>query len=232
MIGERKAEKGRELPSYVVRRTMPMSDGGMTVVAEQYIYTKKTTDPNNPSGTPQIDVTTGLPKVPNSTTEQTIETWLFGDVLILFLDNEGKMKTGAVIKKRQFCTSTDGQVTLLQKLGVGINPGVNELPYYGISVMQNKDNIYIMYNENPKNAERAAAGKRLLSVRQKTSVTQLVTVTPDGKMHADVLFKSQDKEAGYKMPLMPRSSIQYSANEMIVFGRKGKTMRVSRLTID
>ncbi|MBL7897049.1 MAG: hypothetical protein JNJ99_00850 [Crocinitomicaceae bacterium] len=213
IIGERKAEKGKEMPAYVVRRVMPMSNGGISVVAEHYVYTKNTyTDANGNT--------------------HTSESWLFGNVLVMFLDSEGKMKTAAVIKKRQYCTARDGGATLWQQLGIGMTPGVNELPYYGISVMQNKDNIYVMYNENPKNAERAAAGKKLLSVRQKTSVTQLVTVTPDGKLNADVLFKSQDKEAGYKMPLMPRSSIQYSANEMIVFGRKGKTMRVSRLTID
>ncbi|MBK9190340.1 MAG: hypothetical protein IPM77_01960 [Crocinitomicaceae bacterium] len=213
LIGERRAEKGKEMPAYVVRRTMPMADGGMAVVAEHYVYTKNTsTDANGNT--------------------HTTETWLFGNVLVMFVDDQGKMKTAAVIKKRQYCTARDGGATLFQQLGIGMTPGVNELPYYGISVMQNKDNIYIMYNENPKNAERAAAGKKLLSVRQKTSVTQLVTVTPEGKLNADVLFKSQDKEAGYKMPLMPRSSIQYSANEMIVFGRKGKTMRVSRLTID
>ena len=75
------------------------------------------------------------------------------------------------------------------------------------------------------------ADKKPLSVRQKNSITQLVTITPEGKITSDVLFKSKDKASGYSMPLMPRSSIQYSSNEMIVFGRKGKNMRVSRVTV-
>jgi len=33
------------------------------------------------------------------------------------------------------------------------------------------------------------------------------------------------------MPLMPRSYVQYSKNETIVFGRKGKKMRATRISI-
>lgn len=208
LIGDRKAEKGKEMPPYIVRASIPLSDGGMAVVAEHYVYRQSTDSEGN-----------------------TTESWLYGNAVVMFLDSEGKMTSAGVIKKKQFCTAKNGQATLMQKLGIGVYPGVNELPYYGISIMENNKNVYIMYNENPKNAERLKNDQKPLSVRQKTSVTQLVSFTPDGNLTSDVLFKSQDKEAGYSMPLMPRSSIQYSANEMIVFGRKGKNMRVSRITI-
>lgn len=208
LIGARKAEKGKEMPPYIVRASIPLSDGGMAVVAEHYVYSQSTDSEGN-----------------------TRETWLYGNVVVMFLNNDGKMTSAGVIKKKQLCTAKNGNATLLQQFGIGMYPGVNELPYYGISIMENNKNIYIMYNENPKNAERLKTDKNPLSVRQKNSVTQLVSFTPDGKMSSDVLFKSKDKEAGYSMPLMPRSSMQYSANEMIVFGRKGKNMRVSRLSI-
>ena len=119
----------------------------------------------------------------------------------------------------------------MQKFGIGTTPGVNVVTYYGIAIMETNNNIYVMYNENPKNEARALAGKKPLSVRQKNSITQLLTFKADGNMSTSTLFKSKDKEAGYKMPLMPRSSVQYSKNEMIVFGRAGKTMRASRVTI-
>jgi hypothetical protein len=115
-------------------------------------------------------------------------------------------------------------------LGVGTYPGVNELPYYGISVLENDDNIYLLYNENPKNEARLKEGKNPKSVRQRTSVTMLVTSTPDGKVNGNVLFKSKDRSEGIMMPLMPRSYVQYSENAAIVFGRKGKTMRATRIT--
>lgn len=208
LIGERKAEKGKELPPYVVRAAIPLNDGGMAVVAEHYAYSRYTDSEGN-----------------------TTETWLFGNTLILYLDSEGKMQTAGVIKKKQLCTAKNGAPTLMQQFGLGIYPGVNELPYYGLAIMESNKNVYILYNENPKNAERLQNDQKPLSVRQKNSVTQLVTITPDGKISSDVLFKSKDKSSGYSMPLMPRSSIQYSSNEMIVFGRKGKNMRVSRVTV-
>ncbi|MBK7127773.1 MAG: hypothetical protein IPM74_14965 [Crocinitomicaceae bacterium] len=213
LIGERKAEKGKELPAYEIRRTLPLPNGGMAVVAEHYVYQR--TESTNSSG---------------QTT--TYETWLFGNVVTMFIDADGKMQTAGVLKKKQLCTAKNGNATLMQQMGIGMYPGVNELPYYGIGILEHNGNIMILYNENPKNAERVAAGKNPLSVRQKTSVTQLVTFTPDGNVSSDVLFKSKDKEAGYSMPLMPRSSIQYASNSMVVFGRKGKNMRVSRLTVN
>lgn len=208
LIGERRAEKGKELPAYEIRRTLTLSNGGMAVVAEHYVYSEYTDD--------------------NGVVHQ---TWLFGNTIVMFINAEGKMETAGVIKKKQLCTAKNGNPTLLQTMGIGVYPGVNELPYYGIAIMQNKDNVYILYNENPKNAERLANDQNPLSVRQKNSVTQLVTFSPDGSVKTDVLFKSKDADAGYRMPLMPRSAIQYSDSEMILFGRKGKTMRVSKVII-
>jgi len=212
LIGERQAEKGRELGLYEIRESIALSSGGMAVVAENYIYRSYYTT--------------------NSKGESVHhESWLYGNVVVMYVDADGKMESAGVIKKRQYCTATNGNYTLMQGLGIGATPGVNELPYYGIGTMQKDGSVYIIYNENPKNAERLAAGKKPLSVRQRTSETQLVTFSPDGKSSTSVLFKSKDKEAGYSMPLMPRSSIQYSASSMIVFGRKGKNMRVSRVTV-
>jgi hypothetical protein len=214
LIGARKAEKGRELPAYEIRESIALPDGGMAVVAEHYVYTyRETTDPNTGAVT-------------------TYETWLYGNTIVMFINPDGQMESAGVLKKRQYCTAKNGNATLFQTMGIGTTPGVNELPYYGLAIMQNKGNIHILYNENPKNAERVAAGKKPLSVRQKTAETMLVTFEPGGKVTTTTLFKAKDAEAGYKMPLMPRSSLQYSTSDMIVFGRKGKTLRAARVTIN
>lgn len=209
--GERKAKKGK-FPPYVIRKSIPLKNGGYAVVAEHYVYTRSQT--TSASGT--------------TTTK---ETWLFGNVVVMFLDENGKMKTASVLKKRQYCTATNSQSSFLQKLGISPVPGINELAYYGISVLRNNSDVYILHNENPKNAVRVSEGKKPKSVRQRTSVTMLTSFTPDGTIEADVLFKSKDRSAGIKMPLMPRSYIQYSDNSAIVFGRLGKKMRASRITI-
>ena len=213
LIGERKAEKGRELPAYEIRESIALPNGGMAVVAEHYVYTySQTTNPQ----TGEVS---------------TYETWLYGNVVVMYIDADGKMESAGVLKKKQLCTAKNGAPTIWQSFGIGIYPGVNELPYYGIATMLVNGNIHILYNENPKNAERLASDKKPLSVRQKNSETMFVTFSPEGQVTTSILFKSKDKEAGYNMPLMPRSSIQYAKNSMIVFGRKGKKMRVSRVTV-
>lgn len=208
IIGARRAEKGKEMPPYIIRASRPLEDGGMVVVAEHYVYSQNT-DQNG----------------------QTTEMWLYGNVVVMFINAEGKMETAAVLKKKQLCTAKNGGPTVLQMMGVGMYPGSNELPYYGISIMQHKNDIHILYNDNPKNIERLKAGKNPLSVRQKNSITYLSTVTRDGKVTTTELFKSKDKDAGYRMPLMPRTYMQYSDNDMVVVGAKGKYMRAARITI-
>ncbi|MFK8044035.1 MAG: hypothetical protein AB8B72_00970 [Crocinitomicaceae bacterium] len=210
--GERKAKKGK-FPPYIIRASIALKNGGYAVVAEHYVYT--------------ISQTTSA----NGNT-QTRESWLFGNVVVMFLNGDGKMETASVLKKRQYCTAVNGASSLLQQLGISPVPGINELAYYGISVLQNNSNIYVLYNENPKNEARVQEGKTPKSVRQRTSVTMLNTFKPDGKINGDVLFKSKDRSAGIKMPLMPRSYIQYANNEAIVFGRLGKKMRATRISID
>jgi len=211
LAGKRKAKKGK-FPPYVVRKSIPLDNGGYCVVAEHYVYTYNTT-------------------TSSSGAQQTSETWLFGNVVVMQMSPEGKMETASVIKKRQFCTAKNGGASLLQQLGFGLYPGVNELPYYGISVIENDNNIYILYNENPKNEARVKEGKNPKSVRQRNSVTMLNTFKPDGSTYGEVLFKSKDASAGVKMPLMPTSYVQYSDNAAIIFGKKGKKMRATRITI-
>ncbi len=211
LAGKRKAKKGK-FPPYVVRKSIPLDNGGYAVVAEHYVYTQNTT-------------------TSSSGQQQTTETWLFGNVVVMYMSPDGKMETASVIKKKQYCTAKNGGASLLQQLGFGLYPGVNELPYYGISIIENDNNIYIMYNENPKNEQRVKDGKNPKSVRQRNSVTMLNTFKPDGSTYGEVLFKSKDASEGVKMPLMPMSYVQYSDNSAIIFGRKGKKMRATRITI-
>jgi hypothetical protein len=98
--------------------------------------------------------------------------------------------------------------------------------------MMTGDNLYLIYNENPKNAERVSAGKKPKSVRQATSVTNLVTFTRDGEISTNTLFKSVDKESGFQMPLMPQYHFNYANNAMLIIGKKGKSARVTQITVN
>lgn len=210
LMNERQAEKGKGISNYLIRKTYSMPDGGMTVVAEYYQYTEVTDQEGN----------------------VVKQIWTYGNVLVFFLDSEGKMKTYSILKKNQTC-STKGTIGSLMALaGATAIPGANELPYYGIGTMMKGDNLYLIYNENPKNAERLKTGKKPKSVREATSVTNLVTFTRDGEISSNTLFKSKDKETGYRMPLMPQYHFNYASNAMLIIGRKGKTARVTQIIVN
>lgn len=214
LMSERKAEKGKGLFGYLVRDTYSLSDGGMAVVTEYYNYSYYQDDNGN-----------------------TTETWTFGNVIVFFLDGDGNMKTYSILKKNQTCMNRTKNGTtsltflLRSRLGLTMVPGVTELPYYGIGTMMKDDKIYMLYNENPKNAERVKAGKKPKSVRERTSETMLVSFDAGGDISSTVLFKSKDKEQGYKMPVMPRYNYQYSKDAMLVIGRRGKSARVVDITV-
>lgn len=210
LMSERKAEKGKGLYGYLVRKTFPLSDGGMAVVSEFYQYTQ-TQDQNG-------NVT---------------EIWVFGNVLVFFLDKEGNMKTYSILKKNQTCINKPSAEFLLRsELGLTLVPGVTELPYYGIATMMKDDHVYLVYNENPKNDARIKAGKKPKSVRQRTSVTMLIDFDSKGVIEGNVLFKSKDKDAGFKMPLMPRYHFNFSKDAMLIIGRKGKKARVTEIKVN
>ncbi len=200
--GKRKADKGK-FPPYTIRKSIGLSDGKIAVIAEHYFRTES---------------------------DERI-SYLFGNVVVMFLDSEGKMTTAQVIKKKQYATSKVEGPSLLQMFGLGLYPGTNEVAYYGISIIQKDDDIYILYNDNPKNKERLKEGKKPRSVRKRNAVTQLMKCSADGSQSQVELFKAQDRKEGQKMPLMPRSYTQYSNNSTIILGRNGRKMRASRITI-
>jgi hypothetical protein len=210
LMSQRKAEKGKGINYYVIRDTYSMPDGGMTIVAENYQYTQLQDDNGRIVS----------------------EIWSYGNVLVFFLDAQGNMRTYSILKKNQTCSSKGGFGTLLALAGASATPGANELPYYGIGTMMTGDNLYLIYNENPKNAERVNAGKKPKSVRQATSVTNFVTFKRDGEISSQTLFKSVDKESGYRMPLMPQYHFNYAKNAMLIIGRKGKSARVTQIIVN
>jgi hypothetical protein len=212
LMSERRAKKGKSLNGYVVRETFNLSDGGMAVVSEYYVYTYYQDDKG-----------------------RVTQTWSYGNVLVFFLDKEGKMNTYSILKKNQYAVSnsssaSNGFIGINMNFGL-IQPSAKEVPYYGIGCMMKDDKLQLIYNENPKNEARAKAGKRLRSVRQRTSVTNLVQFDRDGKITSTTLFKSKDNKEGYKMPVMPEYHYNYSKDGMIVIGKKGRNVRMVNLEI-
>lgn len=208
LMSDRKAEKGKGLTDFYVRETFNLSDGGMAVVTEKYEH-YQTEDGNG---------------------NVTSEVWIYGDVVIYFLDKEGKMKTYSILKKKQIARNVYNGLHY-QLISMIFTPTGAEVPYYGIGCTIKDDKIQLVYNENPKNEARLKAGKKPKSVRQRTSTTNLVQFDANGKIESSTLFKSKDKDAGYKMPVMPRNRFLYGEGKMILVGQKGKNMRVVDLRV-
>jgi hypothetical protein len=208
LMSARKAEKGKGLTGYLVRETFNNSDGGMTVVCEYYQY-YETRDQNG---------------------NLTSQTWIYGNVLVFFLDKEGKMDTYSILKKNQIARNVYGNL-LSVAISAAFIPTGMEVPYYGVGCMMKDDNLQLIYNENPKNAARLKADKKPKSVRQRTSETVLVQLSREGKINANTLFKSKDKAAGFKMPVMPQFHYNYSKDAMIVIGKKGKNVRMVNIEV-
>lgn len=208
LMSARKAEKGKGLMNYLVRETFNLSDGGMAVVCEYYLH--YTTEDQNGN--------------------TTSETWKYGNVLVFFLDKDGNMKTYSILKKNQIARNVYGSLPQ-QLISMAFTPTGANVPYYGIGCMLKDDKLQLIYNENPKNAERLKADKKPKSVRQNKSVTNLVQFDRDGKITSTTLFKSKDNKEGYKMPVMPEYHYNYSKDGMIVIGKKGKNVRMVNLEI-
>jgi hypothetical protein len=209
LMNDRQAEKGKGLTNYLVRETFNLSDGGMAVVCEYYNYIQTTDQNGNTSS----------------------ETWIYGNVLVFFLDKEGNMKTYSILKKNQIARNVYSSI-FSQLISMAITPSGANVPYYGIGCMLKEDKLQLIYNENPKNLERLKADKKPKSVRQNKSVTNLVQFDADGGISSNTLFKSKDNAAGYKMPVMPQYHYNYSKDAMIVIGKKGKNVRMVHLEVN
>lgn len=208
LMSARKAEKGKGLFNYLVRETFNLSDGGMAVVCEYYNH-YTTQDQNGNTAT---------------------ETWIYGNVLVFFLDKDGNMKTYSILKKNQIARNVYNGL-FNQLISMAFTPTGANVPYYGIGCMLKDDKLQLIYNENPKNAERLKADKKPKSVRQNKSVTNLVQFDRDGKISSTTLFKSKDNSAGYKMPVMPEYHYNYSKDGMIVIGKKGRNVRMVNIEV-
>lgn len=223
LMSEKRAAKGKGLMGYQIRKTFNLSDGGMAVVCEYYEH-----------------------YVRRAGNKVFSEYWIYGNVLVFYVDKDGKMNTYSILKKNQVGLNvydpSKGAAALFGKVlrkdmpfhymfNFCVPSGRKEVPYYGIGCMLKDDRLQLVYNENPKNAKRVKAGKIPLSVRKRTAETSLVQFERDGKINSNTLFKAQDKKAGFKMPVMPTFNYNYANGSMILIGRKGKNMRVVNVSV-
>jgi hypothetical protein len=132
--------------------------------------------------------------------------YYYNTIIVLNINSEGKIEWARKIPKYQVSTDDGGYFLS-----------------YAIAVV--KDNLYFVFNDNPKNLFLKENDKPAKYYNQKESIVTLVKMDSKGNMEREELFRN--KEA--KIIARPKVCQQVSENQMLVFGERGKTRRFARL---
>lgn len=145
----------------------------------------------------------------NPQTGQTTCTdhYLYNDIIVVNFNPKGTVIWWSKIPKRQHTTNDGGYMS-------------------GYAFALSGDNIHFIFNDNPYNLtiEDPRKIKNMSSARK--SVTNLVTLNTKGEMVKTTLFNTKEN----KTIMRPKFHIQASKNQLIMYGDKGKSYSLARIT--
>lgn len=121
----------------------------------------------------------------------------YNDLIVINIDPDGNIEWASKVKKRQV-TANNGRYSS-----------------YVSAVVD--DNIYIIYNDNPKNLLYNGDGK-IKSMNLKEAFTMLITVDSDGLVFREALMNTK----GEKIITRPKVSEQIRDNELLIYAERGK----------
>ncbi len=212
-LTDRQVEKGRGVRNFRTRHVFPTSDNGYAFVVEEFDYTVHTYTSYNPQ---------------TKTTEvKTSERWIFGDVVVFYVDQMGKTKEIGILKKQQISSATTSGYTGHGRDGFGT---YHPARYWGISAMMKDDKVFIVYNDNTKNTIPNAE-KLYVSNNIKKCTTMLAIIGPGSEYSSSALFKSRDKAAKYKSAIIPRFNFTFSDSEQVIVGGAANYLRFMKIKI-
>lgn len=212
-LTERQVEKGRGVRNFRTRYVFPISDNGYAFVVEEFDYTVSTYSSYNPQ---------------TKTTEvKTSERWIFGDVIVFYVDENGQTEEVGILRKQQVASATSSGYSGHGRDGFGTN---HPARYWGISAMMKNDQIYLVYNDNTKNIQNDA-DKLYVCNTIKKCTTMLAILTEGGVFTRSALFKSRDKSARYKSAIIPRFNFTFSNSEQVIVGGASNYLRFMRVRV-
>lgn len=122
----------------------------------------------------------------------------------------------------------NGQINFLTKVPkaqMALN--VNS-PHFSYLAVKGKDNIYLLYNDNPKNtAEEVRAEKNTLNATARRMQTNLVTVSKIGKTSAISVADTKETKTTFFTLV---SAYCQNQNQLVVFGETNKGFRFGKVT--
>ena len=134
----------------------------------------------------------------------------YGSVIIVHVGKDGQIKWHAKIPKYQVSTDDGGFFSS-----------------YATHWRKKDGKFYILYTDNPKKERNAGVeGIANYAASKRTMAVFLAEVTYDGDIRRKVLFSNREEET----VLRPKSCVQISDEEMIIFGQRKKEHRLGKLT--
>lgn len=152
----------------------------------------------------------------------------FGDVLILFLNETNYINKSFIREKNQLAKwkyKTDGEFDPF------VTSGKEELPFLGIATLYSNRQLQLLFNDHPKNVERRAADKKEKTLKTEESVTIMDTYRANGVSESKLLFPVIEKDDAFSVRVMPVFSRSIKTDDLLIFGRKGKVLRLSKIAL-
>lgn len=211
-LTEKQIDKGKGVRNFRTRYLFSTSDNGYAFVVEEFDYSIHTSTSYNPQ-TKMYET-------------RTSERWLFGDIVIFYVDAEGKTKEISIINKRQLASASSSGYSSHGRDGYGT---YHPARYWGISAMMKNDVIYLVYNENNKNLTQSEKVYPANNIKKCTTV--LCTVSQGQTFSRSALFASRDKASKYKSAIIPRFNYTFSESEQVLVGGAGQFVRFMKIKI-
>lgn len=198
------------------RNVFHTADQGLVILAEKYhSYTYTTTT-----------YTAGAGGMGGTWTSTTYQVYECGDLLMTKLDATGNINWLLVVPKAQREVITVGRTN-----GFGVSTSYwdgSGRPFYaGFGAMQLKNSIYILFNDNPKNAVVTQPGQTVKSANRfaKTDCFVLTIDEATGKCNRRMFFSNNDIPTS-----MPRLGSVINDN-MYIVGKEDRLLGKSKLAV-
>ncbi|MFN8714556.1 MAG: hypothetical protein ACK5Z2_17035 [Bacteroidota bacterium] len=164
---------------------------------------------------------------PNGASSQ---TYYYGDLTVVNLDPKGEIKWVKMVPKRQYFIRKQGP------LGIGFGPvmittSVNlnddESIYYSYTIVVKDEQIFLIYNDLPVNAEVMSPRNQKVLKKIKGTVPVVAILNENGEMRKKLLTEM----AGTDVNLCPRVALEMTNNAILVYGSKGNDYKIGTLII-
>lgn len=205
-FSDRPFVQGQRNGNFHILNVFPYNNTGSIVVAEEFDYLKYTI--NTPASPPQ------------RTQPVTIENWIFGNIIILYLNANREITQTDLIRKSQIAKSELPNYNYYGKYGYNSD---SPSRYWSAFAQVNNDTLYLIYNDNAAN--HTGKSPTYVAEKIKSCNLKLVKISPNSEIAEQILCPSFYKKSGFNSAPIPRMSFQTSPSEIAVVGASGSYFR-------